>query len=276
MLGAWGQWILVSLQRRIVIQSWSISTGCNCCDEFSSVFKLVWPKDSTALFLEPWCCKQEEFAKAPQPCSPSHTINKGSLPHGINFIHHALLPNLHCCKPHTHHPQSRAPLPSPWFTVPPPAVSHRRCPRSQRCRWMGYWNQTPSCSGWMGFSCALMFAAKKWCRCIKHPVLKDSFQSVASLEQICDYILRLPYRELHVLSFYALKIHINTSKWKSDTETQIKNTAWIKGSSWHQMPGKHEQANLSSRLCCWQHPPGLFKHSAFHQIQQHSDFQQFL
>lgn len=114
----------------------------------------------------------------------------------------------------------------------------------------------------MGFSCALVLAAKKWCRHIKHSVLQDSFQSVAPLEQICDYILKLPYRELHFLSFYALTLKFiltsrNTSKCKSDIEAQFKNSAFIKGSSWHQMLGKCEHANQSSGLCCWQHSPGI-------------------
>lgn len=149
-------------------------------------------------------------------------------------------------------PRAGLPCPPSSFTVPPPAGSHPPCPRSQRCRWMGYWNQTPSCSGWMGFSCAPVFAAKKWCRLIKNPS-----PSVDSLEQMYDHILKLPYRgTCSKFLCPTLEVHINTSKCKSDIEAQLKKSAWIKGSSWHHTPAKCEHADQSSGLCCWQHPPG--------------------
>lgn len=209
MLGARGQWIVVSLQRGIMIQSWSISTGCNCCDEFSSVSKLVWPRDSTVLFLEPWCCKQ---VKLPEHHNPADPLTQLTTCFYSTESISAITPHCPACTapcaadPTPTTPRAGLPCPPSPLAVPPPAVSHPRCPRSQRCRWTGCWNQTPSCSGWMGFSCALVFAAKKWCRHIKHPVLKDSSPSAASLEQICDYTPKLPYRELHVLSFYALPL----------------------------------------------------------------------
>lgn len=56
-----------------------------------------------------------KIARAPQPCRPSHTINNVFLQPRINFSHHTPLSSLHCplcCRPHTHHAQSRAPLPS--------------------------------------------------------------------------------------------------------------------------------------------------------------------
>lgn len=150
---------------------------------------------------------------------------------------------------------SSFPPPSPrhppcWFTVPPPAVSHPPCPRSQRCRWMGYWNQTPGCSGWMGFSCALVSAAKKWCRTSVKGFL------LGMLLLLSKYVtVYLSYLTHFKFLCPTLKIHINTSKCKSDIEARFKNSALIKGSSWHQMPSKCEHANQSSGLCCWQHPP---------------------
>lgn len=54
---------------------------------------------------------------------------------------------------------------------------------------MDNWNQTPNCSGWMGFFCAPVIAAKERCRYIIHSVFEEGFLTKhCFLEQISVYI----------------------------------------------------------------------------------------